>query len=236
MIEAPIWTVGPSRPTDAPLASAASVKPSFPRAMRIESSRSHASRFEVERAAIVCGMPLPCVPRKTCCVGHETSARPKGGANHDHRDVRWAAQWKNDKAASLPRAKATAVAPVATAPPQKTRARNQGPGRSQRRSLRVESGLLSVTRLSAGFAYPGESDSSYQGPSGCVRRNSAAGIEVTWVPRKSRIHHNVDLLMYRFMDLHYIYKIIPKHGSTSCAPKGSGGLQHALTACGDIRS
>ena len=69
MMEAPTCTVGPSRPMEAPI-----VKPPkqhwlfCPNRILLIESRWPASSCAISvvecRAAIVCGIPLPCVPRK----------------------------------------------------------------------------------------------------------------------------------------------------------------------------
>ncbi len=63
MMAAPICTVGPSRPIDAPQASPISVSPILAIATRAESTRFWCSGSMCS-AAIACGMPLPCAPWK----------------------------------------------------------------------------------------------------------------------------------------------------------------------------
>ena len=80
MIDAPTWTVGPSRPTDAPVASASKVKATLPTAMRSDSSRSRALPVGSDSVAMVWGIPLPCAPANTFFVSQAPSARPAGAA------------------------------------------------------------------------------------------------------------------------------------------------------------
>jgi hypothetical protein len=59
MTEAPICTVGPSRPVEAPNRSPSKVSTIFPIAMRFETRRSRSARLLSRLAAMHCGMPLP---------------------------------------------------------------------------------------------------------------------------------------------------------------------------------
>ena len=78
MIVAPTCTVGPSRPTEAPHISPSTVKPILPAASRSESNRRRAERCPNCRAAIACGMPLPCAPGNSARVAQAQARIPPG--------------------------------------------------------------------------------------------------------------------------------------------------------------
>ncbi len=78
MIEAPICTVGPSRPIEAPNIRPASVKPALPSAMRMDSRWVLFSLPVALMAAMVCGIPLPCEPGKNRRPRYTSKAKPAG--------------------------------------------------------------------------------------------------------------------------------------------------------------
>ncbi len=83
--------------------------------------RSESSRRT--RAAIACGMPLPCEPGNTLCASQAQSTNPAGVMRTGSADCQPSAsvtRWKSDCAASARCAKSTLIRPIAMAPAQKT--------------------------------------------------------------------------------------------------------------------
>ena len=78
MIEAPTWTVGPSRPIEAPQSSPSIITTTLPNATRSETSASRASGSSICRAAMTWGMPLPCELGKTLRVRNTARPKPSG--------------------------------------------------------------------------------------------------------------------------------------------------------------
>ena len=77
MSDAPTWTVGPSRPIDAPERSPRAVSAILPTTNLSERIWLRSSSSRKCRAAIACGMPLPCEPGKKPgskpCAQHEAN-------------------------------------------------------------------------------------------------------------------------------------------------------------------
>ena len=83
MMEAPTCTVGPSRPIEAPHNSPSRVRRILPTAMRMETSLPRAAWSLSWRAAMACGMPLPCEFWKYRLVINTDSMKPAGVTNSD---------------------------------------------------------------------------------------------------------------------------------------------------------
>lgn len=117
MIDAATWTVGPSRPVEAPTSSVPIVSTSLTETVRSE-TRPVIARSGSCVAAITWGMPDPRAAGAMRAVSQAIAAKPAGvtisGAHH-HR----AASVANaSPARSAAAAKASATSPMSTAPPR----------------------------------------------------------------------------------------------------------------------
>ena len=150
MMAAPICTVGPSRPIEAPHARPSSVSATLPAAMRRDSTRATAFWSVMCSAAMVCGMPLPCAPGNTRRVSRNATTMPAGQMMKAiHGRGAWA--WTNRSlAASAAQAKPMATSATITAPIQNTRRRSHSRGDSSgiRRRRRSAAGGAATDTLS----------------------------------------------------------------------------------------
>ena len=128
MMEAPTWTVGPSRPIEAPDARPSSVSKTLPTAMRSDSTRSTMAGSCICRAAMVCGMPLPWAPGNTYLVNRKAIVSPVGATMNGSQTWPAAKCRKRPPAQSAALANATATAATSTAPTQNTTRRHHRRG------------------------------------------------------------------------------------------------------------
>ncbi len=82
MIEPPTWTVGPSRPVEAPHSRPAVITTILPSATRSDTSGARAAWSGSRSAAITCGMPLPCELGNTLMASNTARPNPSG---RDHK-------------------------------------------------------------------------------------------------------------------------------------------------------
>ena len=97
MTDAPTCTVGPSRPIEAPLTSPTKVSNIFPPSAAVTTDRARWASSVRWRAAMACGMPLPCAPGKTIRVTQAQRIKPNRrqrqrdpGRNKNGPNASWA--------------------------------------------------------------------------------------------------------------------------------------------------
>ena len=121
--EAPTCTVGPSRPIDAPDARPTTVSRILPTTSFSDRMWLRSASSRSTRAAMACGMPLPCDPGNQLCAIQAQRTKPAGVMTSGSADcqppgsVTW---WNSDCAASDRWANSTLISPMPMAPAQNT--------------------------------------------------------------------------------------------------------------------
>ncbi|MCY1396190.1 hypothetical protein D9M71_111510 [compost metagenome] len=141
---APICTVGPSRPADAPTSSASRVRTSLPTAMRSDSRALRVWLLLCCKATMTCGMPLPRVFFSAPWVSQTSPANPSGQSSHGHQRLCATTARKVALARSARWAKASATRPTSSAPIQKATPCRQRRRKRLRRQKR--NGVLRIGR------------------------------------------------------------------------------------------
>jgi hypothetical protein len=104
---------------EAPLARPNKVSTIFPMVRRGDSNRERAASSFKCRAAIACGMPLPCEPANIVRAAHADSMNPDGVRTSATQGLKRKIP-NSDCARFAAQAKATLITPTATAPLHKT--------------------------------------------------------------------------------------------------------------------
>ncbi len=123
MIDAPTCTVGPSRPMEAPQNRPTTVSRILPAASRSESRRLRSASSRRCRAAIACGMPLPCAPGNSTRDAHAQATKPAGvttSGSQAFQPSPAVMSLNRCCAASASLANSTLMRPMAIAPAQNT--------------------------------------------------------------------------------------------------------------------